>query len=209
MNEPKTTTPATCALCGNDQRTHDSFSLADDVQAHEFTPATPAEGLKADAPTKVLLLASYCGNDPASDPPCSDWRPCPDCLQICNVAFAKVLKVVGGLDYLGWDKPYDPSLPQSLPIAPSVEQEAECPQCGKYLPGHTPDERETCWSGFARDNPKDAMNDASPYFPGYPPRPSDGGVVEVDGQTKFFESMEDAKEFQEWIMTPDIEDDGV
>jgi hypothetical protein len=30
----------------------------------------------------VLLLASYCGDD---DPNCSDAKPCPECLSMCNV----------------------------------------------------------------------------------------------------------------------------
>jgi hypothetical protein len=38
--------------------------------------------VKLERPRKVLLLASYCGDD---DPTCTDDRPCVECLQMCNV----------------------------------------------------------------------------------------------------------------------------
>lgn len=89
---------------------------------------------KMDKPTKVLLLASYCGDGDKNDPPCSEWRPCPDCLQQCNVAFADVLQVVGGLDYLGWDKPYDPNFSQTSAggeVGTRNGHQAPCYYCGK------------------------------------------------------------------------------
>lgn len=36
---------------------------------------------------RVLLLASYCELE---DTNCTEKKPCPDCLQMCNVAFAMV-----------------------------------------------------------------------------------------------------------------------
>ena len=39
---------------------------------------------------RVLLIASYCGED---NPDCTEDRPCNDCLRMCNVA-----EVVVGLD---------------------------------------------------------------------------------------------------------------
>lgn len=48
---------------------------------------------------RVLLLASYCDED---DPNCSEEFPCPECLQICNVAEVDVGldDVLGGFGYL-------------------------------------------------------------------------------------------------------------
>lgn len=48
--------------------------------------------------TRVLLLASYCGDD---DPTCTDDLPCLDCLKMCNVVSMRqrVAENFGGWDY--------------------------------------------------------------------------------------------------------------
>lgn len=50
---------------------------------------------------RMLLLASYCGDD---NDKCSEDFPCSDCLAICNVAEVELLnhkfKILGGFDYL-------------------------------------------------------------------------------------------------------------
>ena len=51
-----------------------------------------------DTPARVLILASYCGDD---NPDCTEERPCDECLGMCNVALAEgKMQVLGGLDYL-------------------------------------------------------------------------------------------------------------
>ena len=51
---------------------------------------------------RVLLLCSYCGDD---NPECSNDFPCPECLQMNNVAEVdvdaiQIERVFGGLEYL-------------------------------------------------------------------------------------------------------------
>lgn len=51
---------------------------------------------------RVLLLCSYCGDDNTE---CSDDFPCPECLQMNNVAEVdadaiQIERVIGGLEYL-------------------------------------------------------------------------------------------------------------
>lgn len=48
---------------------------------------------------KVLLLASYCGNENLN---CSDDNPCIDCLRMCNVLEISedaTMHNLGGLDF--------------------------------------------------------------------------------------------------------------
>lgn len=47
---------------------------------------------------RVLLLASYCGDD---DSTCTDDLPCMDCLKMCNIASmrGKPTDNLGGWDY--------------------------------------------------------------------------------------------------------------
>lgn len=59
---------------------------------------------------KVLLLASYCGED---NNECSDDSPCPECLQMCNVANTTGrFEVLGGLGYLVARHPDKQTAPQ-------------------------------------------------------------------------------------------------
>jgi len=49
----------------------------------------------------ILLLASYCGDNPK----CTDTNPCKECLGMCNIAFIdkdviKLDKVVCGRDFI-------------------------------------------------------------------------------------------------------------
>lgn len=46
----------------------------------------------------VLLLASYCTDNPE----CTDYRPCIDCLQMCNIAILEngKLDVVTGYEFI-------------------------------------------------------------------------------------------------------------
>jgi len=46
-----------------------------------------------------LLLCSYCGSN---NNECSDKLPCPECLEMCNVAKIENggIKVIGGYKYL-------------------------------------------------------------------------------------------------------------
>lgn len=47
---------------------------------------------------KILILASYCGEDNSN---CSDDHPCPECLEMCNVATTDGdLNVMGGLNFI-------------------------------------------------------------------------------------------------------------
>jgi len=48
---------------------------------------------------RVLLLASYCGDD---DPACTDSVPCRDCLEMCNIVDMRDPVIVanfGGIDH--------------------------------------------------------------------------------------------------------------
>lgn len=47
---------------------------------------------------RVLLLASYCGDD---DPACTDSVPCRDCLEMCNIVDVRgtIVTIHGGLDF--------------------------------------------------------------------------------------------------------------
>ncbi|MBU0792296.1 MAG: hypothetical protein KKC55_17815 [Gammaproteobacteria bacterium] len=60
-------------------------------------PAQPEQAVSSQAEHRVLLLASYCGEDNSD---CSDEHPCPECLKMCNVALIKGRpNVLGGMDY--------------------------------------------------------------------------------------------------------------
>ena len=56
--------------------------------------------VKIGSKMRVLVLASYCGDDSVI---CDDNLPCDACLMTCNVAEIPAgteLDVIGGLDYL-------------------------------------------------------------------------------------------------------------
>jgi len=39
---------------------------------------------------RVLLLCSYCDDEDHRSGKCTDLKPCPECLQMCNVVEAEV-----------------------------------------------------------------------------------------------------------------------
>ncbi len=50
---------------------------------------------------KVLLLASYCGDD---DPSCTDDLPCLECLKMCNIADQQPGPITGNVGGWGFNR---------------------------------------------------------------------------------------------------------
>ena len=71
----------------------DDVALYTTGRVHNNPPPVPAQPSH-----RVLILASYCGNDNSL---CSDEFPCNDCLMMCNVAnVTGEFKIFGGFDYM-------------------------------------------------------------------------------------------------------------
>lgn len=82
----------------NGKKVVDASELYDAfVAMFGFEPYVPKVEQKPATQRRVLLLASYCGDDNSE---CSDDSPCVDCLKMCNVAIAgsDSFTVLGGLD---------------------------------------------------------------------------------------------------------------
>jgi len=82
----------------NGKKVVDASELYDAFMAmFGFESYVPKVEQKTAIQHRVLLLASYCGDD---NPECSDESPCVDCLKMCNVAVtgSDSLTVLGGLD---------------------------------------------------------------------------------------------------------------